>query len=260
MNARLAGLGLCLVGVWLLWPADGPARVGAASTAPAPEVQAQPFIPARSEAGRPAGAAPVPAIDPAASALTPASLPALSAEQEERLAEEAQSSDTPLADKMATLSALLGGEPSALLVQGRYALELDALAEATQGLPLAERLTALSELQDRWVQDEPALGADLFNPAARLLQARQLWPDDPVAPMARHFLPKEQAEATLAFEATQQAQRTERQHYQEALAELEASLALRRDAMDEASWQAEREEAIGRFRRDFFTPRPPAQP
>lgn len=252
MKARLGALALCLLGIWLLWPADGPAQTGAAPGAPLPAPQAHPLAQEtlRQAPSTPPAAATAPAVEP---------LPPLSPGQESLLAGEAQSSDAPLSDKVAALSSLLGELPSALLVQGRYALALEALAEATEGLSQGERLAALSSLQDQWAHDEPALAPDLFNPAARLQQARQLWPDDPVAPMARHFLPREQASATLAFEAQQQAQRTERRHYQEALAELEANLALRRDAMDEASWQAEREAAIGRFRRDFFTPATPVR-
>lgn len=40
MKARLGALALCLLGVWLLWPADGPAQTGAAPRAPLPAPQA----------------------------------------------------------------------------------------------------------------------------------------------------------------------------------------------------------------------------
>ena len=64
---------------------------------------------------------------------------------------------------------------------------------------LAERLAALTRLQDEWAADHPDLAADLFNPDARLLQARQLWGDEELETLARHFLPADRAEASVAL-------------------------------------------------------------
>ncbi|HHQ4650547.1 TPA: hypothetical protein ACSP2J_004484, partial [Aeromonas hydrophila] len=123
--------------------------------------------------------------------------------------------------------------------QGRYALALEQLAQEHEQLQLAERLTALTRLQDEWAADHPDLAAELFNPAARLQQARQLWGDEELATLARRFLPAGQAEATVQFATSRQQQ-----------------LAASRGNMDEASWQQHREAVLGQFRRDFFAQTP----
>ena len=76
-------------------------------------------------------------------------------------------SELPLAQRVINLEAteaewLSEGE-SLIRLQGRYALALDQLAQESEQLPLAERLDALSRLQDRWASDHPDLAVELFN-------------------------------------------------------------------------------------------------
>ena len=190
----------------------------------------------------------------------PSSWQAMPDELINQLASEISDSELPLAQRVSNLEAteaewLSEGE-SLIRLQGRYALALDQLAQESEQLPLAERLDALSRLQDQWAADHPDLAGELFNPDARLQQARQLWGDEELATLARHFLPAGQAEATVQFAASRQQQLAQRSHYQKQLAELEQQLAASRGNMDEASWQQHREAVLGQFRRDFFAQTP----
>ncbi|WP_421267683.1 hypothetical protein [Aeromonas veronii] len=186
----------------------------------------------------------------------PSSWQAMPDELINQLASEISDSELPLAQRVSNLEAteaewLSKGE-SLILLQGRYALALDQLAQESEQLPLAERLDALSHLQDRWAADHPDLAVDLFNPDARLQQARQLWGDEELATLARHFLPSEQAEATLVFAGARQQQLDQRSRYQRELAELEQQLAVSQQQMDPALWQQHKEEVLSQWRRDFF--------
>ncbi|WP_447733243.1 hypothetical protein [Aeromonas veronii] len=186
----------------------------------------------------------------------PSSWQAMPDELINQLASEISDSELPLAQRVSNLEAteaewLSEGE-SLIRLQGRYALALDQLAQESEQLPLAERLDALSRLQDRWAADHPDLAVDLFNPDARLQQARQLWGDEELATLARHFLPSEQAEATLAFAGAHQQQLDQRSRYQRELAELEQQLAISQQQMDPALWQQHKEEVLSQWRRDFF--------
>ncbi|WP_042063194.1 hypothetical protein [Aeromonas allosaccharophila] len=186
----------------------------------------------------------------------PSSWQAMPDELINQLASEISDSELPLAQRVSNLEAteaewLSEGE-SLIRLQGRYALALDQLAQESEQLPLAERLDALTRLQDRWAADHPDLAVDLFNPDARLQQARQLWGDEELATLARHFLPSEQAEATLAFAGARQQQLDQRSRYQRELAELEQQLATSQQQMDPALWQQHKEEVLSQWRRDFF--------
>ncbi|MCV3277691.1 hypothetical protein [Aeromonas hydrophila] len=200
---------------------------------------------------------------PAGPAPAPASWRELPDEMNRQLASEVSDSEQPLAERLANLEAIeaqwLSEGESLFRLQGRYALALEQLAQEHEQLPLAERLATLTRLQDEWAADHPDLAAELFNPAARLQQARQLWGDEELAILARHFLPTGQAEATVQFAASRQQQLAQRSHYQQQLTELEQQLAASRGNMDEASWQQHREAVLGQFRRDFFA-RTPDQP
>ncbi|MFB0594454.1 hypothetical protein ACETWN_11800 [Aeromonas hydrophila] len=208
-----------------------------------------------------------PATDPVAAttvptspAPAPASWRELPDEMNRQLASEVSDSEQPLAERLANLEAIeaqwLSEGESLFRLQGRYALALEQLAQEHEQLPLAERLAALTRLQDEWAAEHPDLAAELFNPAARLQQARQLWGDEELATLARHFLPAGQAEATVQFAASRQQQLVQRSHYQQQLTELEQQLAASRGNMDEASWQQHREAVLGQFRRDFFAQTP----
>ncbi|MCF7743759.1 hypothetical protein [Aeromonas veronii] len=186
----------------------------------------------------------------------PSSWQAMPDELINQLASEISDSELPLAQRVSNLEAteaewLSEGE-SLIRLQGRYALALDQLAQESEQLPLAERMTALTRLQDQWAADHPDLAVDLFNPDARLQQARQLWGDEELATLARHFLPAEQAEATLAFARARQQQLDQRSRYQRELAELEQQLAASQQQMDPALWQQHKEEVLSQWRRDFF--------
>ncbi|MGN5136322.1 hypothetical protein ACTG2E_21485 [Aeromonas veronii] len=173
-----------------------------------------------------------------------------------QLASEISDSELPLAQRVSNLEATEAGwlseGESLILLQGRYALALDQLAQESEQLPLAERLDTLTRLQDRWAADHPDLAVDLFNPDARLQQARQLWGDGELATLARHFLPAEKAEATLAFAEARQQQLDQRSRYQRELAELEQQLAISQQQMEPALWQQHKEEVLSQWRRDFF--------
>lgn len=186
----------------------------------------------------------------------PSSWQAMPDELIRQLASEISDSELPLAQRVSNLEATEAGwlseGESLILLQGRYALALDQLAQESEQLPLAERLDALSRLQDQWAADHPDLAMDLFNPDARLQQARQLWGDEELATLARHFLPAEQAEATLAFAGARQQQLDQRSRYQRELAELEQQLAISQQQMDPALWQQHKEEVLSQWRRDFF--------
>ncbi|MFM5584540.1 hypothetical protein ACET8Y_17750 [Aeromonas veronii] len=186
----------------------------------------------------------------------PSSWQAMPDELINQLASEISDSELPLAQRVSNLEAteaewLSEGE-SLIRLQGRYALALDQLAQESEQLPLAERLDTLSRLQDRWAADHPDLAGELFNPDARLQQARQLWGDEELATLARHFLPAEQAEATLAFAGARQQQLDQRSRYQRELAELEQQLAVSQQQMGPALWQQHKEEVLSQWRRDFF--------
>ncbi|MGN4977707.1 hypothetical protein [Aeromonas sp. 95A] len=186
----------------------------------------------------------------------PSSWQAMPDELITQLASEISDSELPLAQRVSNLEAteaewLSEGE-SLIRLQGRYALALDQLAQESEQLPLAERLDALSRLQDRWAADHPDLAGELFNPDARLQQARQLWGDEELATQAHHFLPAEKAEATLAFAGARQQQLDQRSRYQRELAELEQQLAISQQQMDPALWQQHKEEVLSQWRRDFF--------
>ena len=186
----------------------------------------------------------------------PSSWQAMPDELINQLASEISDSELPLAQRVSNLEATEAGwlseGESLIRLQGRYALALDQLAQENEQLPLVERLEALSRLQDRWAADHPDLAVDLFNPDARLQQARQLWGDEELATLARHFLPAEQAEATLAFAGARQQQLDQRSRYQRELAELEQQLAVSQQQMDPALWQQHKEEVLSQWRRDFF--------
>lgn len=186
----------------------------------------------------------------------PSSWQAMPDELINQLASEISDSELPLAQRVSNQEAAEAGwlseGESLIRLQGRYALALDQLAQESEQLPLAERLDALSRLQDRWAADHPDLAVDLFNPDARLQQARQLWGDEELATLARHFLPAEQAEATLAFAGARQQQLDQRSRYQRELAELEQQLAISQQQMDPALWQQHKEEVLSQWRRDFF--------
>ncbi|MBS4705504.1 AAA family ATPase [Aeromonas veronii] len=186
----------------------------------------------------------------------PSSWQAMPDELINQLASEISDSELPLAQRVSNLEATEAGwlseGESLIRLQGRYALALDLLAQENEQLPLAERLDALSRLQDQWAADHPDLAMDLFNPDARLQQARQLWGDEDLATLARHFLPAEKAEATLAFAGARQQQLDQRSRYQRELAELEQQLATSQQQMDPALWQQHKEEVLSQWRRDFF--------
>lgn len=186
----------------------------------------------------------------------PSSWQAMPDELINQLASEISDSELPLAQRVSNLEATEAGwlseGESLIRLQGRYALALDQLAQESEQLPLAERLDALSRLQDRWAADHPDLAGELFNPDARLQQARQLWGDEELATLARHFLPAEQAEATLAFAGARQQQLDQRSRYQRELAELEQQLAASQQQMDPVLWQQHKEEVLSQWRRDFF--------
>ncbi|MBW3778137.1 hypothetical protein GL272_14660 [Aeromonas veronii] len=186
----------------------------------------------------------------------PSSWQAMPDELINQLASEINDSELPLAQRVSNLEATEAGwlseGESLILLQGRYALALDQLAQESEQLPLAERMTALTRLQDQWAADHPDLAMDLFNSDARLQQARQLWGDEELATLARHFLPAEQAEATLAFAGARQQQLDQRSRYQRELAELEQQLAASQQQMDPALWQQHKEEVLSQWRRDFF--------
>ena len=186
----------------------------------------------------------------------PSSWQAMPDELINQLASEISDSELPLVQRVSNLEATEAGwlseGESLLRLQGRYALALDQLAQENEQLPLAERLDALSRLQDRWAADHPDLAVDLFNPDARLQQARQLWRDEDLATLARHFLPSEQAEATRVFAGARQQQLDQRSRYQRELAELEQQLAASQQQMDPALWQQHKEEVLSQWRRDFF--------
>ncbi|WP_279489800.1 hypothetical protein [Aeromonas veronii] len=186
----------------------------------------------------------------------PSSWQAMPDELINQLASEISDSELPLAQRVSNLEATEAGwlseGESLIRLQGRYALALDQLAQENEQLPQAERLDALSRLQDRWAADHPDLAVELFNPDARLQQARQLWGDEELATLARHFLPAEQAEATLAFAGARQQQLDQRNRYQRELAELEQQLAASQQQMDPALWQQHKEEVLSQWRRDFF--------
>jgi hypothetical protein len=193
---------------------------------------------------------------PAGPAPAPASWRELPDEMNRQLASEVSDSEQSLAERLANLEAIeaqwLSEGESLFRLQGRYALALEQLAQEHEQLPLAERLAALTRLQDEWAADHPDLATDMFNPDARLQQARQLWGDEELETLARHFLPADRAEASLAFAATRQQQLDQRGHYQQQLAELEQQLAASQGSMDPERWQQHREEVLGQFRRDFF--------
>ncbi|WP_421285059.1 hypothetical protein [Aeromonas veronii] len=186
----------------------------------------------------------------------PSSWQAMPDELINQLASEISDSELPLAQRVSNLEATEAGwlskGESLIRLQGRYALALDQLAQESEQLPLAERLNALTHLQDRWVADHPDLAVELFNPDARLQQARQLWGDEELATLAHHFLPAEKAEATLAFAEARQQQLDQRSRYQRELAELEQQLAISQQQMDPALWQQHKEEVLSQWRRDFF--------
>lgn len=186
----------------------------------------------------------------------PSSWQAMPDELINQLASEISDSELPLAQRVSNLETTEAGwlskGESLIRLQGRYALALDQLAQESEQLPLAERLNALTHLQDRWVADHPDLAVELFNPDARLQQARQLWGDEELATLAHHFLPAEKAEATLAFAEARQQQLDQRSRYQRELAELEQQLAISQQQMDPALWQQHKEEVLSQWRRDFF--------
>lgn len=252
----LAVLALLLLNLSWQEAPTRPAHTGqSAQPAAAASPQTQPPL---ALATGPVAATTVP--DSPAPAPAPASWRDLPDEMNRQLASEVSDSEQPLAERLANLEAIeaqwLSEGESLFRLQGRYALALEQLAQEHEQLPLAERLAALTRLQDEWAADHPDLAAELFNPAARLQQARQLWGDEELATLARHFLPAGQAEATVQFAASRQQQLTQRSHYQQQLTELEQQLAASRGNMDEASWQQHREAVLGQFRRDFFAQTP----
>lgn len=181
-------------------------------------------------------------------------------EMSRQLASEISDSDQPLDERLANLGAVEGqwldeGE-SLIMLQGRYAEALAQLASDGEQLTLAERLAALTRLQDEWAARYPDLAVELFNPDARLLQARQLWGDEELETLSRHFLPPAQAEASLSFARERRQQLDQRTRYQQQLTELEQRLAASRGALDDERWQRHREAVLGQFRRDFFAQEP----
>lgn len=255
MKRRYGIPALAVLALWLL-------HLGAQETpqSPVPASQAPQTVTAAS-AQMPAPPAPsantlAATAEPAGTATPTASWRAMPEELSQQLASEVSDSDLPLAERLANLegaeASWLGEGESLFRLQGRYALALEQLAQESEQLPLAERLDALSRLQDEWVAEHPDLTTELFNPAARLLQARQLWGDEELATLARHFLPAAEAEVALQFAASRQQQLDQRGRYQQQLTELEQQLAASRGNMDDARWQQHREEVLGQFRRDFF--------
>lgn len=121
------------------------------------------------------------------SKAVPSSWQAMPDELINQLASEISDSELPLAQRVSNLEATEAGwlseGESLIRLQGRYAPALDQLAQENEQLPLAERLDALSRLQDQWAADHPDLAVDLFNPDARLQQARQLWGDEELPPV-----------------------------------------------------------------------------
>ncbi|WP_447832034.1 hypothetical protein [Aeromonas salmonicida] len=202
----------------------------------------------------------MPRLTPAASGgqstKPPSGWREMPAELSQRLASEISDTDQPLSERLVNLIALesqwMSEGESLTRLQGRYAQALDQLAADSEQLALAERLAALTLLQDEWAADHPDLAADLFNPDARLLQARQLWGDEELETLARHFLPADRAEASVAFAGARQQQLDQRGRYQQQLAELEQQLAASQGSMDPERWQQHKEEVLGQFRRDFF--------
>lgn len=181
-------------------------------------------------------------------------------EMSRQLASEISDSDQPLDERLTNLGAVEGqwldeGE-SLIMLQGRYAEALAQLASDGEQLTLAERLATLTRLQDEWAARYPDLAVELFNPDARLLQARQLWGDEELETLSRHFLPPAQAEASLSFARERRQQLDQRTRYQQQLTELEQQLAASRGALDDERWQRHREEVLGQFRRDFFAQEP----
>ncbi|SIQ81172.1 hypothetical protein [Aeromonas hydrophila] len=261
MKRRYGLLALAVLTLLLLnlgWQ-EAPTRPAHTSQLAQPATAASPqTLPALAPATGPVAATAVPAGP--APAPAPASWRDLPDEMNRQLASEVSDSEQPLAERLANLEAIeaqwLSEGESLFRLQGRYALALEQLAQEHEQLPLAERLAALTRLQDEWAADHPDLAAELFNPAARLQQARQLWGDEELTTLARHFLPTGQAEATVQFAASRQQQLTQRSHYQQQLTELEQQLAASRGNMDEASWQQHREAVLGQFRRDFFAQTP----
>ncbi|MFQ2321631.1 F0F1 ATP synthase subunit delta [Aeromonas dhakensis] len=253
MKRRYGLLALALLALLLLNLGAQEEPALPASTSQPPSGAAAP-VPAQ-RSGSPALASPVAATQ-TGSEPPPASWRAMPEALSQQLASEVSDSDLPLAERLANLegaeASWLGEGESLFRLQGRYALALEQLAQENEQLPLAERLDALSRLQDEWVAEHPDLATELFNPAARLQQARQLWGDEELATLVHHFLPAAEAEATLQFAASRQQQLDQRSRYQQQLTELEQQLAASRGNMDEASWQQHREAVLGQFRRDFF--------
>ncbi|WP_339329668.1 hypothetical protein [Aeromonas hydrophila] len=250
----LAVLALLLLNLSWQEAPTRPAHTGQSAQPTAAEAPQR--LPALAPASGPVAATAV----PDGPAPAPASWRELPDEMNRQLASEVSDSEQPLAERLANLEAIeaqwLSEGESLFRLQGRYALALEQLAQEHEQLPLTERLAALTRLQDEWAADHPDLAAELFNPDARLQQARQLWGDEELATLARHFLPAAQAEATVQFAASRQQQLTQRSHYQQQLTELEQQLAASRGNMDEASWQQHREAVLGQFRRDFFAQTP----
>ncbi|MGY3886701.1 hypothetical protein [Aeromonas aquatica] len=221
---------------------------------------------AASQAGTPASASPPQPVQTGAAAhdataatgatKAPQSWRAMPEGMSQQLAGEISDSDQPLTERLANLGGVesqwLSEGESLTLLQGRYAEALAQLASDGEQLTLAERLAALTRLQDKWAAQYPDLAADLFNPDARLQQARQLWGDEELETLVRHFLPAGRAEASLAFAGARQQQLDQRSRYQLQLAELEQQLAASQGAMDDERWQQHREQVLGQFRRDFF--------
>lgn len=198
----------------------------------------------------------MPQLIPAVSGGQPPSWREMPQELSQRLASEISDTNQPLSERLVNLIALesqwMSEGESLTRLQGRYAQALDQLAGDSEQLTLAERPAALTRLQDEWATDHPDLAADLFNPDARLLQARQLWGDEELETLARHFLPADRVEASVAFAGVRQQQLDQRGRYQQQLAELEQQLAASQGNMDPERWQQHREEVLGQFRRDFF--------
>ncbi|QXB01600.1 hypothetical protein [Aeromonas sp. FDAARGOS 1416] len=254
MTSRYGILALAILTLLLVnlgWQEEQPPISPERSTTPSPaDVQ----LPA--EPGSPPPRIPKAEGMDGKSKEVPSSWQAMPDELINQLASEISDSELPLAQRVSNLEATEAGwlseGESLIRLQGRYALALDQLAQENEQLPLAERLDALSRLQDRWAADHPDLAVDLFNPDARLQQARQLWGDEDLATLARHFLPAEKAEATLAFAEARQQQLDQRSRYQRELAELEQQLAINQQQMDPALWQQHKEEVLSQWRRDFF--------
>lgn len=255
MRRRHEILALAIVSLLLLnlsWQ-DEPATAIASQDGASPQQAA--MVPSQ-----PAQADPPPSVVAAsqtAAGAQPRSWRPLPQEAETQLAGEIQQSDEPLDERLENLRNVEGQWPSEgeslTLLQGRYAQALAQLARDGEQLTLTELLAALTRLQDEWAAQYPDLAADLFNPDARLLQARQLWGDEELETLARHFLPAPQADASLAFAGQRQQQLDQRTRYQQQLAELEQQLAASQGNMDSARWQQHREEVLGQWRRDFFT-------